>query len=406
MVSVRPVLERFGGNPILLPIESHRWESKAAFNPAALYDSGRVHLLYRAIGDTDVSMLGYASSPDGFNFDERLDEPAYLPREPWEGAGPQTLTSPQASPYASGGGFAGGCEDPRMTKIGERVYLTYVAYSGFSHPRSALSSITLEDFRAKRWRWQRPVLISPPDIIDKNACLFPERVGGKYVIFHRVFPDILIDYRDSLDFDSEHFLTGQQHIGPRPDYWDSRKVGAGAPPLLTERGWLLIYHAVDNREPGRYKIGAMLLDRQQPSMVLARTARPLLSPDASYENEGWKAGVAYPCGAVILNGTLFVYYGAADQTVCLATMPLRTLLEELALPRNAVPSKSSMAAGPKELPKVVGWCFRCRARRTVQGGKTVLLKNGRLAVRGTCQSCGASIVRLVKTASYPQQEQK
>ena len=101
MVTVRPALERFGGNPILSPIESHRWESKAVFNPAALYDSGRVHLLYRAIGETDVSVLGYASSADGFNFDERLDKPAYVPREPWEGVSSQSAAVPQDSPYAS-----------------------------------------------------------------------------------------------------------------------------------------------------------------------------------------------------------------------------------------------------------------------------------------------------------------
>lgn len=405
MVSVRPVLARFGGNPVLSPIESHWWESKAVFNPAALLDSGRVHLLYRAIGDAEVSVLGYASSADGFHFDERLAEPVYVPREPWEGAGQQAAPAPRNNQYASGGGFAGGCEDPRMTRIGERVYLTYVAYSGFSHPRSALSSIALDDFRSKRWRWQRSALISPPDIIDKNACLLPERVGGKYVMLHRVFPDILIDYLDSLDFDGVHFLTGPQHISPRPAYWDSRKVGAGPPPLLTERGWLLIYHAVGNKDPGRYKIGAMLLDREQPSKVLARTAAPLLAPDASYENEGWKAGVAYPCGAVIIGGTVFVYYGGADRTVCVATVPLPALLEELALPRNAVHETPVPPVRPK-VPETDGWCFRCRARRTITNGKMVLLKNGRLAVRGTCRACGGNIVRLVRSSPHSQQERR
>jgi len=404
MVSVRPGLARFKGNPILLPNESVWWESKAVFNPAALYESGRVHLLYRAIGETDTSVLGCASSGDGIHFDERLSEPAYVARETWEGVNPRAAGDPHESPYASGGGFAGGCEDPRLTRIGGRVYLTYVAYSGFSHPRSAISSISLEDFLARRWRWERPVLITPPGIIDKNACLLPERIRGKYILLHRVFPDILIDYVDSLDFDGAHFITGQRRIAPGKDTWDSRKVGAGPPPLLTDRGWLLIYHGVGENDPGRYKIGAMLLDREQPSRVLSRTAEPLLAPDMYYENEGWKAGVAYPCGAVIINGMLFVYYGAADRTVCVATISLNELLDELSLPRNAVRETHTLPVKPNVTAETTGWCFRCRMRRTITRGSTVLLKNGRLAVRGTCGVCGGAMVRLVKGSSRPRSE--
>lgn len=397
MSRIRSRLERFSGNPILSPKQENWWESKAVFNPGALYESGRLHLLYRAIGDMDVSCLGYASSPDGFHIDERLDEPAYFPREPFEGVGlVQRLTGSHGSRYASGGGGMGGCEDPRLTRIEDRVFLTYVAYNGFSHPRSALSSISLDDFLVKNWAWEKPVLISPPGIIDKNACMFPEKIGGKYVIFHRVFPDILIDFVDTLDFDGETYLEGQYRIPSCDTSWDSRKVGAGPPPLKTKEGWLLIYHGVDDRDPGRYKIGAMLLDLLEPYSVIARTPEPLMEPEAVYENEGWKSGVVYPCGAAIIGDRLFVYYGAADRTTCVATIMLDRLLESLKSSRDSASTTKADTEAFVVTGRVKGLCLRCRSQRVILQGREVFLRNGRYAIRGTCEKCGATMYLLIK----------
>jgi predicted GH43/DUF377 family glycosyl hydrolase len=172
--NIKLVLERFSGNPILTPNKAHPWESVAVFNPAALYEDGRVHILYRALGYPDVSTLGYASSNDGFHIQERLPYPAYIPREPFEGVTSQPATS-SVTPgiYTSGGGEMGGCEDPRLTRIGDTVYITYVAYNGRTHPRIALSSINYNNFLNKRWEWKKPVLISAPGIVYKNACLLP-----------------------------------------------------------------------------------------------------------------------------------------------------------------------------------------------------------------------------------------
>ena len=190
-------LERFEGNPLLRPDRKHQWETKAAFNPAAIYEGGKVHILYRAIGETDVSVLGYASSLDGLHINERLNKPVYIPREPFEGASPsRPYSSELPNIYISGGGGSGGCEDPRLTRIDDCVYMTYVAYDGHSHPRVALSSIHINDFLKHKWDWKKPVLITPPYIVDKNACILPEKISGKYVIFHRVFPNILIDLVD------------------------------------------------------------------------------------------------------------------------------------------------------------------------------------------------------------------
>jgi predicted GH43/DUF377 family glycosyl hydrolase len=210
--------------------------------------------------------------------------------------------------------------------------MTYVAYDGHSHPRVALSSIHIDNFLKQKWDWKKPVLISPPYIVDKNACILPEKINGKYVIFHRVFPNILIDFVDDLDFDGKtRWLTGQYKIPTRAlsSDWDSLKVGCGPPPLKTKDGWLLIYQAVGANDESRYKIGAMLLDLNDPTKVLARTKQPILEPVATYENEGCKSGVVYPCGAVIINDRLFIYYGGADMVICVASTKLNHFLEEL-----------------------------------------------------------------------------
>lgn len=324
-------LVRLTQNPILAPTSAHFWESKAVFNPAAVTIENKVHLLYRAIGENDVSVMGYAVSGDAVAFD-RFAKPAYIPREPFEGAPshPQQGTAMyHTSPFISGGGGWGGCEDPRLTQIDGKLYLTYVAYDGWSAPRVALSSITVDDFVHRVWNWAKPVLISPPGIVDKNAVIFPEKINGKYVILHRVYPNILVDYVDSLDFDGNTYLTGETKISPTRTGWDNRKIGAGAPPIKTKDGWLLIYHSVGEADPGRYKMGAMLLDLEDPTHVLARSIQPILAPDHAHENNGWKSGVAYPCGAVVVDGDLYVYYGGADTVVCAAVANLDEFLGEL-----------------------------------------------------------------------------
>lgn len=324
--NIQILLKKHHKNPIIMPDPSHKWESRATFNSAALYEDGKVHFLYRALGDTDLSVLGYASSKDGLTIDERLDEPAYFPREPFETPGGHAFKK-FADHFASGGGY-GGIEDPRVTKVGDKIFLTYVAFDGATPPRAAMSSIPVKDFLAKNWdKWKTPKLISAPGMVNKSAVIFPEKVNGKYVVLHRVYPNILVDFLDDLEFDN--YLTGQYFIPPRKKFWDSKKVGAGAPPMLTKDGWLLIYQSVGYQDPGRYKIGAMLLDKDNPSKVLYRTNNPIISPDESYENDGFKAGVVYPCGAVIKDNDLFVYYGGADSVVCAAQENLDKLLYQM-----------------------------------------------------------------------------
>ncbi len=322
------ILKKLRENPIIRPIIENIWESKATFNPAAVVEKDKVHIIYRAVGEDDVSVLGYAGSLDGLTIDERLPEPVYVPREPFESSGPYRGTRPPGG-FASGGGCFGGCEDPRITKIDEKIYMTYVAYDGWNPPRVAITSIEINDFNNHNWNWEKPVLISKPGIVDKNACILPEKINGKYVIFHRVFPDILVDFVDSLNFDGKTFLKGELTIKPRDNFWDSRKIGVGPPPIKTDEGFLMIYQAVSEKDSGKYKVGAMLLDLKDPTQVIARSNEPVLSPEEWYENDGHKAGVVYPCGAVNLNGNLIIYYGGADTVVCVAQSNLSEFVHNL-----------------------------------------------------------------------------
>jgi predicted GH43/DUF377 family glycosyl hydrolase len=321
----RSQLNRPQANPLISPEPTHDWESFNTFNPAALYEADKVHLLYRAQGYDYVSSIGYASSEDGLSVEQKLERPIFVPTQPFEIA-----VKPGQVNMAFASAGCGGCEDPRLTRIDDRIYMTYVAFNGYSEPRIALTSIALKDFLNQNWLWTHPVLISKPGLVTKSACILPEKINGKYVVFHRVFPDILIDFRDDLDFSDGQYLKGDKKISPRSAlWWDSRKIGVGAPPLKTKDGWLLIYQSIDDKEGHPYKVGAMLLDLEDPSVVLHRSSQPILQPQEWYENDGFKAGVVYPCGAVIIDQTLFVYYGGADSRVCVATANLNQFLLEL-----------------------------------------------------------------------------
>ncbi len=340
-------LNRPKNNPVLAPKPENDWEAFTTFNPAALYDVDKVHLLYRAQDHNYTSSIGYASSSDGLHIDERLDKPVFIPTQPFE----SSVAPGQVNmSFASAG--CGGCEDPRVTRIGDRIYMTYVAFNGYSEPRIALSSISVADFLNHNWLWTHPVLISKPGVVTKSACILPEKINDQYVVFHRVFPDILIDFVDDLDFKNGEYLSAEAKISPRsPLWWDSRKIGVGAPPIKTKDGWLLIYQAVDDKEGHPYKIGAMLLDLNDPTLVLRRSRQPILEPDAWYENDGFKAGVIYPCGAVVLNNTLFVYYGGADSYVCVATANLDQFLKQLKTSGDAQLKPTTLARMKKKKPK-------------------------------------------------------
>lgn len=307
------LLKRFEGNPILKPIAEHPWESLAVFNPAAVYEGGKIHIVYRALAQDLTSVLGYASSSDGFRIDERLPEPIYQPRKDFE---------KRVQPGYSG------CEDPRITKLGDKFYMCYTAYDACHLPKVALSSIKVKNFLNKNWDWSEPELISPPKTADKNACIFGEKRLGKYVFFHRMQHQIWLDFVDSLNFPQEICLTGKIWMRVRKKSWDSEKIGIGGPPIKTKDGWLLIYHGMSEVDK-KYRLGAVLLDLENPAKLISRLKDPILEPETDYEYQGVRPGTVFTCGAVILDGQLLVYYGAGDSTIGVATAKLDELLKEL-----------------------------------------------------------------------------
>ena len=321
------ILTKLKKNPILGPIKDHSWEAWQTFNPGAFLAKGKTHLVYRAIGKDGASRLGYARSKNGIDIEYRENTPVYSVLNVEDQV--KTSSIPNFPVPFSSGGLWIGCEDPRITKIDNTLHMIYVAFDGFSCPRLALTSIKLKDFMKRRWFWKKPKFISPPGIIDKSGCLFPEKINDRYVILHRVFPNILVDFVDNLEFANDSFLKGQYAIKIRKNGWDSLKIGAGAPPIKTNYGWLLIYYGVDARYAFQYNVGAMILDSKNPSRVLYRADEPILQPDQWYENEGHKPGIAYPCGAVVTKGRLFVYYGGADTVVCAAYAGFDTFVDQL-----------------------------------------------------------------------------
>lgn len=323
-------------NPVLRPIAAHWWESEAVFNPAAFVQDGRVHLFYRALGRDGISRIGYASSADGATFDERPPEPVFDKRPdffPPPALSYATVTYDRDL-YASGGGW-GGVEDPRAVIIDDRIYMSFGVFESWQSMRLAVTSIAHLDFDKRAWKWERQITMSPRGQTNKNWVLFPQKINGKFAILHALTPHIMIEYVDDLAALYERPIQSNNHRSGRPGHWDALIRGAGAPPILTDYGWLLLYHGMDPEKNTGYNVGAMLLDLHDPTKILYQSESPILSPTEWYENE-WKAGVVYASGAVVFKGDLIVYYGGGDKYVAAAKINLRDFLRKLMTNQHAV----------------------------------------------------------------------
>ena len=318
----KKALSKIEENPIISPKAENGWEAWQTFNPGAVLLDNNAHFLYRAIGGDGVSRFGYAASSDGFYIDERLPYPVYEHR-----AGQRSSFS--VFSYFSGGSW-GGAEDPRLVRVDEEdvLYMIYTACDGGL--RVALTSIKIDDFLNKKWKWKSPQMISPPNEVHKNWVIFPEKINGKYAVLHSISPEIKITYLDSLDFTADQYIHSYYNGAARKNCWDFWVRGAGAPPIKTKHGWLLFYQAMEAHDFSKYKVGAMLLDLSDPTKVLHRSREPVLEPEETYENNGFKAGVVYATGAVVKDGALLVYYGGADSHVCVARAPFEEFVEALA----------------------------------------------------------------------------
>jgi predicted GH43/DUF377 family glycosyl hydrolase len=299
-------VKRFPGNPIISPRPGFIWEEKGTFNPASIELDNRTHILYRAVSADNISTFGYAMSADGLSIDERSEKPIYFPRADFEKMG---------------------CEDPRLVEIDKHLYMTYTGYDG-NTPRVAVSSISVNDFLKHRWAgWSNPVAITPASIPNKDSTILPEKVRNGYMVFHRVHESICADFVSSLDFTKEKITQCIEIVSPRRGMWDGGKVGISTPPVKTKAGWLLLYHGVSWSTT--YRVGAVLLDLNDPTIVLARTAIPLFEPHAEYEHKGIVPNVVFPCGLTVRGSDVYMYYGAADLVTGVATVKLATLLRML-----------------------------------------------------------------------------
>lgn len=325
-------------NPILGP-GLYSWESEAVFNPAAIYSGGLIHLFYRALGEDGISRIGYANSKDGVNFENRLSYPVYIAQNIEEAQKHWPFTSParlvfDPSMYSSGGGW-GGCEDPRTVIIDGILYMTFNIFNGWDSIRVAVVSIKEEDLIKKKWKWQNFSYLSRRGDRQKNWVLFPEKIRGKFAIFCNLDkgdPDrVFVSYVNNLN--SKETPGKDEALDPQriPDHdvaWHYRTRSAAMPPIKTKDGWLLLYHAMDKNDSNKYKVGALLLDLNDPEKVLHRAQRPILEPSEWYEND-YKPGIVYANGAVVKDGELLVYYGGGDKHIAVAHIRLETLLESL-----------------------------------------------------------------------------
>ena len=304
--------------PLLEPRQSRGFESLQTFNAGAVVIDDRVHFLYRAIGGDFVSRFGYANSRDGVHLDERLDEPAFQ----------YSIAHPSHHSYASGGSL-GGIEDPRITRIEGNVYVTYTVADD-KGLGVAMTSMKVDDFLGKRWDRATVRAISPRSEVHKNWVFFPGKVRGKYALIHSISPRILVHSCDDLEFEGADFVKSY-HNGTLNGHWnggwEGRIRGVGAPPIKTDHGWLVFYHALPKGSLDSYCIGSMLLDLDDPTTVLFRSAEPLVTP--------WDIGdvvkpnVVYSCGAVVKGDDLLVYYGAGDTRVCVARTGLDLFMKNL-----------------------------------------------------------------------------
>jgi len=297
------LLRRHPENPILTAAHFPR-PVNSAFNAAAVKVNGRTLLLCRVEDLTGSSCLWLARSDDGVHFTPD-PEPAMLPatEEPFHAVERFSL------------------EDPRITLLDDAYYITYI---GFSQYDNATLLARTRDFV----HYERVGLITLPE--NKNVVLFPEKIGGRYARLDRPMTqtsrrgDIWISFSPDL----LHWGDPRPVMTPRPRKWDSHKIGPGAPPLKTDAGWLIIYHGVRATAAGLlYRLGAALVDLEEPWRVIGRASEAILSPLAPEDFQGNVGNVVFTCGAILEDdGELKVYYGAADQAMCLATARVEDMI--------------------------------------------------------------------------------
>jgi len=300
------LFERYAGNSIL-SVDNWPYKANSVFNAAAALVDGKTILLARVEDYRGISHLTAAISIDGIK-DWQVDpkptfksEPDKYPEEIW------------------------GIEDPRLTWI-EDMKKWAICYTSYSKSGPLVSLAMTEDFKT----FQRLGSVMPPE--DKDAALFPVKFDGLWAMLHRPTPKsalrgahIWISFSPNL----KHWGQHQEIIHAREGgWWDANRIGLCAPPMYTEKGWLILYHGVRTTASGSiYRLGLALLDLENPTKLIRRTDEWIFGPKTSYERDGDVDDVVFPCGWIKKDGKIFIYYGAADSRICLATTDFQQLLD-------------------------------------------------------------------------------
>ncbi|MFT5753597.1 MAG: putative GH43/DUF377 family glycosyl hydrolase [Flavobacterium sp.] len=334
---------------VLLEKTNNSFENLGVFNAATIQVGNEVHMFYRAVREGNFSSIGYCKLNGPLKIVDRNKEPIFYAETPEE--------------------FQG-VEDPRITKIEDTYFLSYSAYDGINVFGAYATSKELKNFERKgiitpkftfeeyselikknyekinlkhilfynlfRLYKLADIMKSKIYVWDKNIVFFPKKIKGKYAVLHRLYPSIQILFFDSpteltVEFWKDYISNLQKHIVFIPKYkFESGHIGSGCPPIETKDGWLLIYHSAQLTTKGYvYHACAALLDIENPKKLLSRLKKPLFSPTEIYEKEGNVNNVVFPTGTAVFDQELYIYYGAADSRVAVASININTLLDEL-----------------------------------------------------------------------------
>lgn len=292
-------LTRMTTEPTLTPNVENNWEKAAVFNAAAVWHDGLFHMIYRAtdIGGHErfgkyINTFGYATSKDLLTWD-RMNQPILVNDVPQEFRGP---------------------EDPRIVAIDDTFYMTYTGFGDRFPHDYRICLATSKDLV----HWDRKGMVF--DEPNKNASLFPEKIDGRYCMFHRRYPDIWICYSDDLITWTDH----QKVISPISGSWNQTRIGIAGPPVKIDEGWFLIFHGVD--EKNHYRLGAVLLDYNDPQKVLARQTDPIIEPELYWEIHGFVPNVIFSCATIKKEDKIYCIYAGADTFIGSAYIHIKDII--------------------------------------------------------------------------------
>jgi len=296
------VFSKYAGNPVIKASDISE-EVMYVLNPGAVKVNGEYIVMMDAATLAQPICFWIARSKDGVNFTPD----------------PQPVKWPEPDPIHPEDCVYG----PRITNIGDEYILMYASSNVKFGVRVGI--VKTKDFET----FERVATGSEQG--NRNAVLFPEKINGLYARLDRPFGsasercDLWISYSPDLVF----WGKSQPLLPVRPGYWDDHKIGAGAVPIKTDKGWLEIYHGVSKTCNGFiYRLGAVILDLEDPAKVLARSEDAILWPEYDYELKGRVDNVVFTCNTILEdNGTVKMYYGAADSCIGMAEAKLNDIIE-------------------------------------------------------------------------------